>query len=70
MPSELAVDVIDKGLLITGGGAKLHGIEIFFVEKLGIPVSVVDTAQDCVIIGIGQALDHLDLFKQSLVYQE
>lgn len=69
-PPELAVDVIDKGLLLTGGTAKLHGIEIFFVEKLGIPVSVVDNSQTAVIDGIGQALDHLDLFRKSLGYQE
>jgi len=70
MPSELAVDVIDKGLLLTGGTSKLHGIEIFFVEKLGIPVSVVDNSEMVTINGIGQALENLDLFKQSLGYQE
>jgi rod shape-determining protein MreB len=70
VPPELAVDVIDKGLLLTGGTAKLHGIEIFFVEKLGIPVSVVDNSQGAVIEGIGQALENLDLFIRSLGYQE
>ena len=70
MPPELAVDIIDKGLLLTGGTAKLVGIETFFIEKLGIPVSVVDDADTAVISGIGQALEHLDLFKKSLVYQE
>ncbi len=70
MPPELAVDVIDKGLLLTGGTAKLHGIEIFFVEKLGIPVSVVDNSDTAVIDGIGQALENLDLFRKSLGYQE
>jgi len=70
VPPELAVDVIDKGILLTGGTAKLHGIEVFFVEKLGIPVSVVDNAETAVVEGIGQALDNLDLFKRSLGYQE
>ena len=70
MPSELAVDVIDKGLLLTGGTAQLHGIEVFFVEKLGIPVSVVDNAEDTTAQGITQALEALDLFKKSLGYQE
>lgn len=69
VPSELAVDVIDKGLLLTGGGAQLHGIEAFFVEKLGIPVVVVDSADTAVIEGIGQALENLDLFRRSLGYQ-
>lgn len=70
MPPELAVDVIDKGLLLTGGTAKLHGIEIFFVEKLGIPVSVVDNSELAVIEGIGQVLENLDLFRKSLGYQD
>jgi rod shape-determining protein MreB and related proteins len=69
MHPELAVDVIDKGLLLTGGMAKLHGIELLFVEKLGIPVSVVDDSDLSVIQGIGQVLEHLDLFKKSLGYQ-
>jgi rod shape-determining protein MreB len=70
MPPELAVDVIDKGLLLTGGTSKIHGIEILFVDKLGIPVSVVDSAELATIDGIGQALEHLDLFRKSLGYQE
>lgn len=70
MPPELAVDVIDKGLLLTGGTAQILGIEAYFTQKLGIPVSVVDEPSKVVINGIGQALEHLDLFKQSLGYQE
>ncbi|GIK83408.1 MAG: rod shape-determining protein [Patescibacteria group bacterium] len=70
VPPELAVDVIDKGLLLTGGSAKLHGIEIFFVEKLGIPVCVVDNSETAVVEGIGQALENLDLFRRSLGHQE
>jgi rod shape-determining protein MreB and related proteins len=69
-PPELAVDVIDKGLIITGGLAKIHGIELYFVEKLGIPVSVVDNSANAVIEGIGQTLENLDLFRKSLGYQE
>lgn len=70
MPAELAVDVIDKGLLLTGGLARLTGIEQFFTQKLGIPVVVVDEPCQVTINGIAQALEHLDLFKKSLGYQE
>lgn len=70
MPAELAVDVIDKGLLLSGGTANMLGVENYFIEKLGIPVSVVDDSDTVVIKGIGQALEHLDLFKKSLGYQE
>lgn len=70
MPAELAVDVIDKGLLLTGGTANLTGVEGFFTQKLGIPVVVVDEPEQVTIQGIAQALEHLDLFKKSLGYQE
>lgn len=70
MPPELAVDVIDKGLLLSGGMASIDMIEHYFVEKLGVPVFVVDSPNQVVISGIGTALENLDLFKQSLGYQE
>lgn len=70
MPTELTVDVIDKGLLISGGLANIKNIEDFFVERLGIPVTVVDNPENTVIEGIGTALEHLDLFKSSLGYGE
>lgn len=70
MPPELTVDVIDKGLLLSGGLAQLDNIERLFIEKLGIPVSVVDNPDQVVINGIGIALEHLELFKNSLGYQE
>ena len=70
MPPELTVDVIDKGLLISGGLANIANIEEYFVEKLGIPVTVVDSPENVVIEGIGTALEHLELFKKSLGYGE
>jgi len=69
MPPELTADVIDKGMLLSGGWAKLAGLEIHLVNTLGIPVSVIDEPDLAVIKGIGTALEHLDLFKQSLAYQ-
>ena len=70
MPPELTVDVIDKGLLISGGLANIANIEDYFIEKLGISVAVVDNPDKVVIEGIGVALEHLDLFKKSLGYRE
>jgi rod shape-determining protein MreB and related proteins len=69
MPPELTVDVIDKGLLISGGLANIENIEDYFIEKLGISVAVVDNPETVVIEGIGVALEHLDLFKKSLGYR-
>lgn len=70
MPPELTVDIIDKGLLISGGLANIANIEDYFIEKLGIPVTVVDNPESVVIDGIGTALEHLDLFKKSLGYSD
>ncbi len=55
MPPELAVDVIDKGLLLSGGMASIDMIENYFIEKLGVPVFVVDSPNQAVISGIGTA---------------
>lgn len=69
IPAELTADVIDKGMLLTGGLAQLDGLDKYLVEELGVAVSVVDTPDQSVITGIGTALEHLELFRESLGYQ-
>lgn len=69
IPPELTGDVIDKGMLLSGGFAQLGGLDTYLVNQLGIPVSVVERPSQSVIKGIGTALEHLDLFKESLGYQ-
>lgn len=68
IPPELTADVIDKGMLLSGGFGQLGGFDSYLVNQLGIPVSVVDKPDQSVIKGIGTALEHLDLFKESLGY--
>ncbi len=69
IPPELTSDVLDKGILCTGGLANLHGMEAFFTQKLGVPLFVVDKPEQAVIKGIAQILENLELFKRSLAYQ-
>lgn len=69
LPPELTVDVIDKGLLLSGAFAQLDGVDAFFVRALGVPVSVVDKPDHAVVLGIGSTLQNLDQFKESLGYQ-
>jgi len=69
IPPELTVDVIDKGILLSGGMAQLGGLDQYLVTQLGIPVSVVEEPDKTVIKGISTALEHLDLFKESLGYR-
>lgn len=70
VPPELTVDVVDKGLLLSGGGAQLHGLDSYLIDRLGMPVAVVDSPDLAAIKGVGNALEHIDEFKASLSYLE
>lgn len=69
VPPELTVDVIDKGLLLSGGVSQLEGLAAYLTARMGVPVSVVDEPDKSVIFGIATAMEHLTLFKESLAYQ-
>lgn len=68
VPPELTSDVIDKGILLTGGMAELDGLDTYLVGKMGVPVSVVENSDQCCIRGLSTIIEHLDLFKESLGY--
>jgi rod shape-determining protein MreB len=59
-PPELSADIIDRGVIITGGGALLHGIDQLMAEQLRVPVLIADDPMHCVVKGTGMMLDHLD----------
>ena len=59
-PPELAADISNSGIIITGGGAPLHGIDKRIEERTGIKVIVAEDPKSCVAIGTGKALDELD----------
>jgi rod shape-determining protein MreB and related proteins len=65
---DLTVDILDKGLLLSGGLAQVHGLENFLSSSLKMPVFIVDDPQQAAIKGVGMVMDHLDEFKQSLSY--
>lgn len=69
IPPELTADVIDKGMLLSGGFGQLNGLDLYLVSHLGIPVAVVEEPHLTTIKGIATALEHLDLFKESLGYK-
>lgn len=62
-PPELSADIIDRGIVLTGGGALLSNLDELLKKETGMPVIVADDALDCVAIGTGLALDHIHLFK-------
>lgn len=59
-PPELSADIIDRGVILTGGGALLHGIDQLLIEELKVPVFIAENPIDCVAIGTGIMLDNID----------
>ena len=66
-PPELAADISNKGIYITGGGGLVDGLDKLLTEKTGINVMVADDAISCVALGTGKALDHLDSLEQGSI---
>jgi rod shape-determining protein MreB len=65
-PPELASDIIDKGMVMTGGGSMLRRINELLTEVTGVPCYVADQPANCVAIGTGMALEYLDILRDSL----
>ena len=63
-PPELSADIIDRGIMLTGGGALLHGLDTLLTEELHVPVFVAENPMDCVAIGTGILLDSMDTPKR------
>lgn len=59
-PPELSADIIDRGIILTGGGALLHGIDQLLMEELKVPVLIAEDPMDCVARGTGIMLDNMD----------
>jgi rod shape-determining protein MreB len=57
-PPELASDIADKGIMLTGGGALLRGMDTWISESTGLPVTVADDPLSCVALGCGRVLEH------------
>ncbi|MDP2599653.1 MAG: rod shape-determining protein [Deltaproteobacteria bacterium] len=62
-PPELAADIVDKGIVLTGGGALIRNLDVLLREETGLPVTVADDPLCCVVLGSGKALDQLDVLK-------
>ncbi len=69
IPAQLASDVIDKGIILTGGGAKLLGFDFCLTQVIGVPVSLSEEPELCVIKGVKLALENLELYRQSLAFE-
>ncbi len=63
-PPELAADIMDRGIVMTGGGALLKGLDLLISKETGMPVHVADEPLLCVVKGCGKCLDNLDILKR------
>ena len=66
-PPELASDIIDKGMIMTGGTAQLRNLDHYISQAVGVPCYVAEEPLLCVAKGTGVALDHLDSYKKSIL---
>jgi len=63
-PPELAGDIVDRGIVLTGGGALLRKLDVLIREETGLPITIADDPLTTVAIGAGMALDQLDVLKE------
>jgi rod shape-determining protein MreB len=63
-PPELAADIVDKGIVLTGGGALLRGLDLLLRAETNLPITIAEDPLSCVALGTGKVLDELDLLKQ------
>ncbi|KRT69803.1 MAG: rod shape-determining protein [Candidatus Methylomirabilales bacterium] len=62
-PPELAADIADKGIVMTGGGSLLHGLDTLIGLETHLKVTIAEDPLSCVVLGAGKVLDELDLLK-------
>ncbi|HRE62077.1 MAG TPA: rod shape-determining protein [Micropepsaceae bacterium] len=65
-PPELAADIVDKGIVLTGGGSLLTNLDLVLREATGLPVIIADEPLSCVAMGTGRALEHFKIMKNIL----
>lgn len=66
-PPELAADISEKGLMMTGGGCLIQGMDRLLEKRTGLIVHIAEDAVSCVAKGTGQSLEHMDVLKDSLI---
>jgi len=65
-PPELSSDIIDKGIVMTGGSSQLKNLDKLLTKETGVPCHVVENPLECCVLGTGIALENIDLYKKTL----
>jgi rod shape-determining protein MreB and related proteins len=63
-PPELAADIVDRGIFLTGGGALLKNLDVLLREETGLPITIADDPLSAVVLGSGKTLESLELLKE------
>jgi rod shape-determining protein MreB len=66
-PPELAADIMEKGIIMSGGGSLLKGLDKLIAEETGMPVYLAENPLDCVVLGTGKALSTIELLRRVAV---
>jgi len=66
-PPELASDIVEKGIVLAGGGALLRNLDVLLREETGLPVTLADDPLTAVVMGAGKVLDELTLLRDVTV---
>jgi rod shape-determining protein MreB len=63
-PPELSADIVDKGIVLAGGGALLKGLDVFLREETSLPIIIAEDPLTCVVLGAGKVLDDEDILQK------
>jgi len=66
-PPELAADIVDNGIVLTGGGALLKGLDMLLREETGLPITITEDPLTTVVLGSGKALDEIDTLREIML---
>jgi rod shape-determining protein MreB len=66
-PPELAADIVDRGIVLTGGGALLKGLDKLLREETGLPITITEDPLSTVVLGSGKALDNIDILREVMI---
>ena len=63
----MAADIVDKGIVLTGGGGLLRNLDILLRQETGLPISITEDPLSTVVLGSGKALDNLAVLKEVMI---
>ena len=66
-PPELAADIVDRGIVLTGGGAMLKDLDILLREETKLPITITEDPLSTVVLGSGKALDNMNVLREVMI---